>query len=352
VTCLPVHSFTRSLVHGFCALLAAFAQAHAAQGASETFNPSPHAIDIPAWFQESFLDFREDVREAAKRGKRVMIYFGQDGCPYCRELMRVNLSQKSIVDATRAKFVAVALNVWGDRETTWTDGKVAPEKALAARLGVQFTPTLLFLDEKGAVVLRLNGYYPPHKFRVALDYAAAGQDRKPAFAEYLKQHAREPATGRLHDQPFLLKGSLDLDRSRQPGKRPLAVLFEQKDCTACDELHLKGFADPAARALIAKLDVARVELFGSERVVTTRGKAMTASEWGRELKVAYTPTLVFFDERGTEVFRVEAYLKPFHLASSLDYVASGAYRRQPSFQRFIQARAERIRAAGGRVELW
>ena len=45
-----------------------------------------------------------------------------------------------------------------------------------------------------------------------------------------------------------------------------------------------------------------------------------------------------------EAFRVEAYLRPFHLASSLDYVASGAYRNEPSFQRYVQARAERIRA--------
>ncbi len=87
-----------------------FAQAHAAQTASESFNPSPNAIDIPAWFQETFLDFREDVREAAKQGKRVMIYFGQDGCPYCRELMRVNFSQKDIVDQARGHFVAVAGN--------------------------------------------------------------------------------------------------------------------------------------------------------------------------------------------------------------------------------------------------
>jgi hypothetical protein len=33
-------------------------------------------------------------------------------------------------------------------------------------------------------------------------------------------------------------------------------------------------------------------------------------------------------------------------------VASGAYRSEPSFQRYIQARAERKRAAGERVELW
>jgi hypothetical protein len=37
---------------------------------------------------------------------------------------------------------------------------------------------------------------------------------------------------------------------------------------------------------------------------------------------------------------------------SLEYVSSGAYRTQPSFQRYLQARAEKIRAAGGRVDLW
>ena len=208
--------------------------------AAEAFNPSPHAIDIPAWFQETFLDFREDVRDAAKGGKRLMIYFGQDGCPYCRELMRANFAQKDIVERMRRHFNAVALNIWGDREVTWIDGGAMSEKTFAAFLKVQYTPTLLFLDEKGAVALRLNGYYPPHKLRVALDYVAGKEERKTSFATYLQRHAREPASGRLHEQPFLMKGPLDLDRTRRPGKRPLVVLFEQKDCAACDELHQKG----------------------------------------------------------------------------------------------------------------
>jgi thioredoxin-related protein len=37
----------------------------------------------PAWFATSFLDFRDEVADAARAGKRVMIYVGQDGCPYC-----------------------------------------------------------------------------------------------------------------------------------------------------------------------------------------------------------------------------------------------------------------------------
>jgi len=334
-------------------MLAATAPAAGAVSAAvEAFNPSPHAIEIPAWFKETFLDFREDARDAAAEGKRLLVYFGQDGCPYCRELMRVNFSQKDIVEKTRRHFNAVAINIWGDREVTWIDGRSRSEKDFAALLKVQFTPTLLFLDEKGAVVLRLNGYYPPHKFQAALDYVAGKQERKIRFAEYLQRHAREPASGTLHDEPFYLKPPHDFSRSRRAQGRPFAVLFEQRHCAACDELHARGFRDPAVRDLIGRFDVARLELFGAARVTTPGGKTLTEERWGRALGVAYTPSLVFFDAGGKEIFRLEAYLQPFHLASGLDYVASGAYRKQPSFQRYVQQRAERIRAAGGRVELW
>jgi thioredoxin-related protein len=323
----------------------------AAQPIAE-LNPSPHAIDIPSWFSETFLDLREDIRDAAKANKRLMVYFGQDGCPYCRELMRVNFSQKNIVDATRRHFIAVALNIWGDREVTWLDGKPRSEKDFAAFLKVQFTPTLLFFDEKGGIVLRLNGYYPPHRFRVALDYVAGRMENKTDFASYLQKHAAEADSGRLHDQPFFVRPPFILDRSRKAGGKPLIVLFEQKHCAACDEMHAQGLTDKIALALLAKFEVVRLELFGRQAVVTPGGKALSEAQWAQELKVAYTPTVVFFDVRGKEVFRIDAYLKPFHFASSLDYVVSGAYLTQPSFQRFIQRRAENIRARGGSVEIW
>jgi thioredoxin-related protein len=82
--------------------------------------PSPHAIDIPRWFTESFLDFKDEVAEAARSGKRVMVYFGQDGCPYCKALMVANFgtspAAQKITAKTRQHFVAIALNLWGDRE--------------------------------------------------------------------------------------------------------------------------------------------------------------------------------------------------------------------------------------------
>jgi hypothetical protein len=45
-------------------------------------------------------------------------------------------------------------------------------------------------------------------------------------------------------------------------------------------------------------------------------------------------------------------VRPFHLAGALDYVASGGYRKEPSFQRYLQAHAERLRERGEPVNLW
>lgn len=330
------------------ALIASFCTASAAQPG----DGSAYTVEeVPRWFKSSFLDFPEDAAEAARGGKRLMVYFGQDGCPYCRELVRVNFSQKDIVEKTRRHFDAVALNIWGDREVRWLDRKQYSEKSFAALLKIQFTPTVLFFDEQGNLVLRLNGYYPPHQFGAALDYVAGRHETRSTFAEYLAQHAREPSSGRLHDEPFFMRPPYDFSRARRSG-RPLAVVFEQKDCAACDELHRMGFRTKQVAALVGKLDVARLELFGQAPLVTPSGRRSTEVEWARELKVSYTPSIVFFDADGKEVFRTEAYLRPFHLASSFDYVASGAYRKEPSFQRYVQSRARRIRDAGGRVELW
>jgi thioredoxin-related protein len=266
--------------------------------------------------------------------------------------MRVNFAQKEVADLTRRRFNAVAINMWGDREVTWTDGKVRSEKDFAAFMRVQFTPTLLFFDEKGAVVLRLNGYYPPHRFRAALDYVAGKHERRVAFADYVERHAREPASGRLHEQPFFRAAPHDFSRSRRAGGKPLLVLFEQRVCAGCDELHAGGFTDPAVRERIIRFDVARLELFGTAPVTTPQGKPLTEGQWARALGVTYAPSLLFFDAAGREVFRMEAAFRPFHLASGLEYVASGAYLKQPSFQRYLQERAAKIRAAGGRVDLW
>jgi len=304
------------------------------------------AQETPAWFSESLLDLREDVAEAAAQGKRVMLYFGQDGCPYCKRLMEVNFRQEAIAAKAQQHLVALALNIWGDREVTWTDGQASTEKQLAARLKVQFTPTLIFLDERGAVALRVNGYYPPHHFDAALDHVTG----KISFDEFLKRQRSAGASASLNPQPFLLPPPYDLRRKR--GAKPLAVLLETPHCAQCDELHAVVYKRQEVLKQLAGFDVYRFSVSGTDALIAPDGSKTSAASWAQALKVGYVPTILLFDAGGREVFRAEAYLRPFHVAGALEYVSSGAYRSEPSFQRFLQLKAERLRDSGSRVDLW
>lgn len=316
--------------------------------------PSPHAIEIPRWFSNSLLDFKDEVPEAARAGKRLMIYFGQDGCPYCKALMKGTFGPGPAQDKLRRHFTAVAVNIWGDAEATWVDGRAFTEKTLARELQVQFTPTLLFLGEDGRVLVRLNGYLPPDRFEPVLDYLIARRDREESLADYLAglQAARSTGTP-LPPRPapaYVLRDPASL--ARRPGGKPLAVLFESPSCKACAEMHEEAFARPGLRRLLARFDVARLLPGRPAQLVAPDGRPVTARAWSRDLGITLHPTTVFFDDRGREVFRFDGYLRPFHIESAFEYVAGGAYRSEPQFQRFVQQRAERLRAAGQPDDLW
>lgn len=310
------------------------------------------AEEPPAWFAESLLFVREDAAEAAKEGKRVMLYFGQDGCPYCKQLMEVNFRQARIVDKMKKRFVAVAINIWGDREVHWdrsgTDGRAVTEKQLAAALKVQFTPTLFFLDEKGEVALRVNGYLPPERFEAALDYVSGRMEKKVAFADF--RTTAQAGGKELNQQAFFMQPPYDL--RRKPGAKPLVVLFETPLCAGCDELHRVGFKRKEVLSRLAKFDVVRLSTLSGDPLVTPGGQQAKVNGWASTLKLTYVPSMLFFDDKGREVFRIEAYMRPFHLAGSLEYVSSGAYLKEPSFQRFLQEEADRQRARGETVDLW
>lgn len=316
--------------------------------------PSPHAIDIPRWFTESFLDFNDEVAEAARGGKRVMVYFGQDGCPYCKALMQANFGAspvaQKITAKTRQHFVAIAVNLWGDREMVWLDGTRGPEKEVARRLGVQFTPTLFFLETDGRIILRLNGYQPPERFAAIIDWLADRHHRRESLAEYL---ARLDASSPVLPAPggaYLLRDPAAL--ARRAGGKPLAVLFESDRCAQCVEMHREAFQRPGLKPLLARFDIARLVPGQPARLTTPAGALQEASAFARDLQVTLHPTVVFFDTQGREVFRFDGYMRPFHVESAFDYVASGAYRREPQFQRFLQKRAEALSAAGKPVDLW
>ena len=337
------------VVSGFAMCCSVAVRAASPPAGLEAGMVNPGYAEKPEWFANSFLDIREDVSEAAAAGKRVLLYFYQDGCPYCKKLLDTNFALQDTEEKTRKHYEVVAINMWGDREVTDFGGILTTEKEFAQSLRVMFTPTLLFLDERGAVILRINGYYPPHKFNAALDYGVSGNGSNPGFREYLARVAPVPAQGVLHRDPAYLPATAPLNT--RSGGRPLLVLFEQKDCAPCDELHVDILKRPESREQLARFDVVLLDMWSSDPVTRPDGNTSSVAQWAQQLGVQYAPSLLFFDAAGAEVFRTEAYLKAFHVQSAMDYVASQAYLEQPAFQRFIGARADALEAQGIHVDL-
>ncbi len=304
----------------------------------------------PHWFKESFLVFEEDVAEATESNRRVMIYFHQESCPYCARLVEENFGDPEIETYVRKHFDGITINMWGDREVVSVGGQDFTEKSFAAALKVQYTPTVIFLEEKGKVALRLNGYYPPDDFRAALSYVAKHLDTKMSFSRYRAMQSQS-ASDNLIDEDFYLPET-DLKKLIAQSKAPLAVYFETENCIQCETMHERILVDQATRKLVKRMNNVQLGVNSTTRITTPMGIQTTASVWAHELGIAYTPSVVFFDSHGDEVMRIDGFLKTFHFQSVHAYVLEKAYIAQPSFQRYIAARAESIREQGFDTDIW
>ena len=330
---------------------------HASVNADETTKPPGNfegATDTlyPDWFKLSFMELEEDVAEAAEEGKRLMLLFHQDGCPYCNAFVERNLAQKDIEHTLKTKFDVIELNMWGDREVISVGGEIYTEKLFAEALGVQFTPTILFLTEEGGLSLRLNGYYDPDRFRVALDYVNKKLENTISFADYVSEQKTIASNKKLVNRAYFTGPITDLAKRSDDGEKPLLLFFEQGSCTNCETLHNAVLSKPESQSLLSQFDIFQVDMWGNTPFTTPEGEQTTGREWSKALGVAYAPTLILFAADGTEVIRSEAYFKSFHTQSILDYVASDAWREQTSFQRYLSSRADHIIEQGNDVNIW
>jgi len=297
---------------------------------------NPGYVEKPAWFKLSFMELPEDVLEAEKNGKRLILYFYQDGCPYCEKLLHDNFGREDIATKTQKNFELIAINMWGDREMVDLQGNTTIEKDFANHMKVMYTPTMLFLDEKGKVVLRINGYYYPQKFDAALDYVAEKKEAESSFAQYYSAKEKTRVSGKLHMNDSYLQPPYHLQQTLKNNQRPLLVLFESPNCKLCDELHLDIMPRPEPTAAIKAFDVVLLNRHSKGFIVTPKGKTTRIADWANQINIQHSPSMVFFETTGKEVFRTEAYLRTFHVAGAMTYVSSGKYKTQKSFQRYLQ----------------
>lgn len=150
----------------------------------------------PAWLRETFKDLREDLAEANAEGKRLMITIEQRGCIYCTRMHEEVFTDPAIEALIREQYFVVQINLFGDVEVTDFDGTVLPEKAMATRWGVLFTPTLIFLPEA------VSPDQTTAEAAVAMMPGAFGKGTTEALLTWVREHGYESGE---HFQAYLAR---------------------------------------------------------------------------------------------------------------------------------------------------
>jgi len=191
-------------------------------------------------------------------------------------------------------------------------------------------------DREGKLALRLRGYYPPFYFRAALEYVVGNHYQREPFNVYLARGDEslvfEP--GDLVEEDFFTPPPFQLDRSRVSAERPLAVFFERGQCHACTILHGQTLRDPAILRFFEQLDTVQLDLRDDAPVITPDGRRTTTGAWAESLGLFYAPSILFFDENGREILRVDSVAHFFRLRNVLNYITNRAYLYEPVYQRW------------------
>lgn len=289
----------------------------------------------PDWFKISIGDLNEDIKEAKAAGKSgIMVYFGQKRCAYCEQFLQENLGAPDIERYVREHYDIVPFDIWGIEDIIDTNGETYTERELSLRYKTNFTPSLVFYDLAGKPMFRLRGYYPPYKFRAALNYVTEGFYKEETFKEYLDR--AEPGVffrlAGLNERDFFSEPPYDLDRSKAPGKNHLAVFFEQGNCHACDLLHTGPLNEQTTVDEIFKMESVQLNIWSDTAVITPAGKQTTVREWAQDLNLFYTPTIIFFDYNGQEIIRIDSVVQYYRLVSVLQYINQKVYLTDDDYQ--------------------
>jgi len=294
------------------------------------FSDQPQERDIkyPPWFKNSFLDLRQDLDQALASGKvGVMVFFGQKNCGYCAAFVNNNLEQEDISIYIQRNFDVIYLDIWGQRDVVDLDGDSFTEREYSILHNTNFTPSMMFLVAGRKNALLLRGYHGPYRFRAALRYVAEGFYKNLSFPDYVERAdtSEKFEQGELNERDFFTRPPYILSRSQIAADRPLLVMFESRDCHACDVMHSDPLRNPGVLERLKAFEVVQLDMQRETPLITPLGDHTNARNWAHRLGIAFAPTLVFFDEHGREIIRLDSVTKVVRMGRVLDYVLEHGY---------------------------
>lgn len=145
----------------------------------------------------------------------------------------------------------------------------------------------------------------------------------------------------------------DIAAAKAEGKR-LVIVFEQRGCIYCAQMHEKILSDPEVRDYIqANFKVVQYNLFGDEEVTDLDGSVLTEKTAARKWGVVFTPTMIFMKENaeGKSASEAAAVVMPgafgkWTFLNMFKWVREKGYEGEEHFQAYHARIIMELRAAG------
>ncbi len=296
--------------------------------------------EMPTWFTDSFLDISEDVEDALDEDKTILLYFHLDGCPYCDAMLEQNFKSGENLEFIKQKFSVIAVNIKGAREITMSDSESKTEKELSQILDVKYTPTIVFLAEDGKQVFRTNGYRNPQAFRHVLEYVANKSYKNSTLSNYVESQQNSSI-----GYEFIAHSSLKNTDNLKSYNKPVALLFEDKDCTECEDFHHKLINRADVKAELSKYLFVRFDAYSDKKIINFDGSTTSPRQLVKDYDLNYRPGILLFNE-GKNITKIDGKLYSFHFNTVLRYVSGKHYIDYPRFGDYLRDRQAELLEQG------
>lgn len=145
------------------------------------------AFKLPEWFEQKSTDINTLVKKANRLHKKVVLFFDLEDCPWCEKMIKNNFSGGKLTDKTKKNFIVVHISNEGERVVVYKNFK-GSESDFKDKMGVYFSPTMIFLDSNGNVIGKFEGYRNPSKYETILAYILSGDYKKMKYIDFYNEY--------------------------------------------------------------------------------------------------------------------------------------------------------------------
>ena len=131
----------------------------------------------------------------------------------------------------------------------------------------------------------------------------------------------------------------DVEEAGDEDKKVL-LFFHLDGCPYCDAMLKQNFAGGDNKGFIEEnFSVIAVNIKGDREITMPDGEGMSEKDLAKLLGVKYTPTIVFLDKAGKQIFRTNGYRNPSLFGHTVEYVAKNQVGQQ-TLNQFIAGKTQ------------